>query len=99
MLRSIDEDDLGGESETFPSKDVLDRELCSLDELSDDGETEQFYDAQLIVHVVDLQIADTIVKIHSALCFDDDSGSVLLKVRAHTRQQKMAQIGDLWNSA
>ena len=35
------------------AEEVLNRELCSLDEMSDDGETEQFYDAQPIVHVGD----------------------------------------------
>ena len=48
--------------------------------MSDDEETEQFDDAQPIVHVGDLQTADTNVETHSATCFDDDSGLVLLKV-------------------
>ena len=33
----------------------------------------------------------------SVTCFDDDS-RVLLEVRAHTRQQEMAENGNLWNS-
>ena len=50
MLRSIDEDDSGGESETEEG-DVLDWELCSSDEMSDNEETEQFDDTQPIVHI------------------------------------------------
>ena len=38
-LRSIDEDDSGGKSETEQG-DVLDWELCSSDEMSDDEEIE-----------------------------------------------------------
>ena len=52
-LRSIDEDDSGGESETEQS-DVLDWELCSSDEMSVDEETEQFDDTQPIAHLGDL---------------------------------------------
>ena len=73
-LRSTDEDHSGGESET-EQRDVLDWELCSSDEMSDDEETEQFDDTQLIVHLGDLQTADTNVETHSATCFDDVSGS------------------------
>ena len=73
-LRSIDEDDSGGESETEQG-DVLDWELCSSDEMSDDEETEQFDDTQPIVHLGDLQTVDTNVETHSATCFDDASGS------------------------
>ena len=73
-LRSIDEDDSGGESETEQG-DVLDWELCSSDEMSDDEETEQFNDTQPIVHLGDLQTADTNVETHSATCFDDASDS------------------------
>ena len=73
-LRSIDEDDSGGESETEQG-DVLDWELCSSDEISDNEETEQFDDTQPIVHLGDLQTADTNVETHSATCFDDGSGS------------------------
>ena len=51
-LRSIDEDDSGEESETEQG-DVLDWELCSSDEMSDDEETEQFNDTQPIVHLGD----------------------------------------------
>ena len=43
--------------------------------MSNDEETEQFDDAHPIVHVGNLQTADTNVEIHSATCFDDDSGS------------------------
>ena len=59
---------------------MLDWELCSSDEMSNDEETEQCDDTQPIVHVVDLQTVDTNVETHSAICFDDNSGSVLLKV-------------------
>ena len=48
MLRSIDEDDSGGESET-EDDDVLDWELCSSDEMSDNEKTEQFDDIQLLL--------------------------------------------------
>ena len=54
---------------------MLDWELCSSDEMSDDEETEQFDDTQPIACVADLQTADTNVETHSATCFDDDSGS------------------------
>ena len=54
---------------------MLDWELCSLDEMNNNEETEQFDDAQPIVHVDDLQTADTNVETHSTTCFDDDSGS------------------------
>ena len=64
-LRSIDEDDSGGESETEQG-DVLDWQLCSSDEMSDDEETEQFDDTQPIVHLGDLQTTDTNVETHSA---------------------------------
>ena len=40
MLRSIAEDDSGGESE-FDEGDVLDWELCSSDDMVHDEETEQ----------------------------------------------------------
>ena len=73
-LRSIDENDSGGESETEQG-DVLDWEFCSLDEMSDDEETEQFHDTKPIVHLGDLQTADTNVETYSATCFDDASGS------------------------
>ena len=74
MLRSIDEDDSGGESETEEG-DVLDWELCSSDKMSDDEEAEQFDDTQPIAHIDDLQTADTNIEAHSAACFDDDSSS------------------------
>ena len=74
MLTSIDGDDSGGESETEEG-DVLDWELCSSDAMSNDEETEQFDDVQPIIHVGNLQTADTNVETHSATCFDDDSGS------------------------
>ena len=74
MLRSIDEDDSGGESETEEDI-VLDWELCSSDEMSDVEEAEQFDDTQPIVHVDDLQTADTNLETHSALCSEDDSSS------------------------
>ena len=90
MLRSVDEDDSGGESETEEDI-VLDWELCSSDEMSDDEEAEQFDDTQPIVHIDDLQTADTNVETHSALCSEDDSTvRVLQKVRAHTRQHEIA---------
>ena len=74
MLTSIDKDDSGGESKTEKS-DVLDWEICSSDEMSDDEETEQFDNTQPIAHVGDLQTASTNVETHSATCFDDDSVS------------------------
>ena len=74
MLRSMDEDDSVGESETDEG-DVLDWELCSSDKMSEDEDAEQFNDTQPIVHIDDLQTADTNVKAHSATCFDDDSSS------------------------
>ena len=43
--------------------------------MSDDEEAEQFDDTSSIVHVVDLQTADTNVETYSAICFDDDAGS------------------------
>ena len=68
MLRFTDEDDSGGESETEEG-DVLDWELCSSDKMSDDEKTKQFDNTQpIIVHVGDLQTADTYVKIRSAAC-------------------------------
>ncbi|CAK8689982.1 unnamed protein product [Clavelina lepadiformis] len=63
MLRSIAEDDSGGESE-FDEGDVLDRELCSSDEMDDDEETEQLSDSQS---------ANTNVESHSTTCCDGDS--------------------------
>ena len=54
---------------------MLNWELCSSDEMSDDEETKQFDDTQPIVHVGDSQTADTSVETHSATCIDDDSGS------------------------
>ena len=48
MLTSIDEDNSGEESEIEEGK-VLDWELRSSDEMSDDEEIEQFDDAQPIV--------------------------------------------------
>ena len=72
-LRSINVDDSGGKSETEEG-DVLHWELCSSDEMSDDNESEQFDDTQLIVYVDDLQTAYTNVETHSATCFGDGSG-------------------------
>ena len=54
-LRSIDEDDFEGESETEEG-DISDWELCSSDEMSDDEETKRFDGTQPIVHVGDLKI-------------------------------------------
>ena len=72
MLRSVDEDDSGGESET--EEDImLDWKLCSSDEMSDDEEAEQFDDTQPIVHIDDLQTAETNLETYSALCSEDDS--------------------------
>ena len=98
MLRSIDEDDSGEESETEDG-DVLDWELCISDEISDDEETEQFDDTQPIVHVDDLQAAYTNVETHSATCLMMILVRVLLKVQAYTYQQEIAPNGNLWNSA
>ena len=74
MLTSIDKDDSGGKSETEEG-DVLDCQLCSSDEMSDDEKVEQFDDAQLIVHIGNLQTSDTNVEIYSATCYNNDSGS------------------------
>ena len=54
---------------------MLDWELFSSDEMSDDEKAEQFDDTQPIVHVDDLQTADTNLETHSALCSEDDSTS------------------------
>ena len=78
MLTSIDKDDSGGKSETEES-DVLDCQLYSSDEMSDNEKTEQFNDAQPIVDIGDLQTSDTNVEIHSATCYNDDSGSGAVK--------------------
>ena len=99
MLTSIEKDDSGRKSETEEGN-VLDYQLCSSDEMNDDEKTEQFDDAQPIVHIGDLQTSDTNVEIYSAMC---DAimmilVRVLLKARARTRQQEMAQNGNLWNS-
>ena len=59
---------------------MLDWELCSLDEMSNDEETEKFDDAQPIVHVGDLQTVDTNVETHSATCLMMILVRVLLKV-------------------
>ena len=92
MLRSIDEGDSRGENKTKKG-DVLDWELCSSDEVSDDEETEQFDDIpQPIVHIGDLQTADTNIETHSAACLDDDSG---LGAAESLRSQEMAQNGKL----
>ena len=70
---------------------MLDWELSSSDEMSDDEEAEQFDDTQPIAHIDDLQTADTNIKTHSALCYKDDSTvRVLQKVRVHTRQHELA---------
>ena len=74
MLRSVDEDDSEGESETKEDI-VLDWELCSSDQMSDDEEAEQFDDTQPIAHIDDLQTANTNLETHSALCSEDDSNS------------------------
>ena len=74
MLRSVDEDDSEGESETEEDI-VLDWEVSSSDQMSDDEEAEQFDDTQPIVHIDDLQTANTNLETHSALCSEDDSSS------------------------
>ena len=74
MLRFIDNDDFKGKSKTEEG-DVLYWDFCSSDKMSDLEETEQFDDTEPIVHLGDLQTADTNFETHSALCFDDDSGS------------------------
>ena len=70
LLRSIDEDDSGGQSETEEA-DVLDWEICSSDKISDDEETAQFDDKKPTVRVDDLQTADTNVDSQSAKYFDN----------------------------
>ena len=97
MLTSIDKDDSGGKSETEEG-DVLDCQLCSSDEMSDDEKTEQFDDAQPIVHIGDLQTSDTNVEILLLHVIMMILVRVLLKARRQTRQQEMAQNGNLWNS-
>ena len=74
MLTSIDKNDSGGKSETEEG-DVLDCQLCSSDEMSNDEKTEQFNDTQPIVHIGDLQTSDTNIEIYSVTCYNDDSGS------------------------
>ena len=74
MLTSIEKNDSGGKSE-IKEGDALDCQLCSSDEMNDDEKTEQFDDAQPIVHIGDLQTFDTNVEIYSATCYNDDSGS------------------------
>ena len=74
MLTSIEKDDSGKKSKT-EERDVLDCQLCSSDEMNDDEKTEQFDDAQPIVHIGDLQTSDTNVEIYSVTCYNDDSGS------------------------
>ena len=95
MLRSIDENDSGGESETEEDI-VLDWEFCSSDEMRDDEEAEQFDDAQPIVDIDDLQTADTNLETHSALCSEDDSGSGAAK---SSSTHEIAPNWNLWNSA
>ena len=92
MLTSIDEDNIGGESEIEKGV-MLDSKLCSSDETSDDEETEQFDDAQPIVHVGNLQIADTNVETHYATCFNDDSGS---GAAANSSTNVTARDGTKW---
>ena len=64
MLTSIDKDASGGKSETEEG-DMLDCQLCSSDEMSNDEKTEQFDNAQPIVHIGDLQTSDTNIEIYS----------------------------------
>ena len=73
MLRSIDEDDSLGESETDEG-DVLNWEICSSHKICDNEETEQFDDKQPIVRVGDLQTAGTNVESQSAK-YSDNAGS------------------------
>ena len=54
---------------------MLDWELCSSDEMSDDEEAEQFDDTQPIVHMDDLQTADSNLETHCALCSENDYSS------------------------
>ena len=98
LLRSIDEDDSGEESETKEGS-VVDWELCSLDKMSDYEKTKQSDDTQPIVHVGDLQTAYTNVETNSATSLMMILARMLLKVRVHTKQQEMAQNGNLWDSA
>ena len=97
MLRSIDEDDSGEESE-IEKGDVLDWELRSSDEMRDDKEAEQFDNTQPIVRVGDLQTAFTNVETHSAACLIMILVRELLEVEAHTRQQEKVSNENLWNS-
>ena len=91
MLRSKDEVDSGGESETRDGNS-LDWELCSSHEMSDDEEAKQFDDTLTFVHVGDLQTADTNLETHYATCFDDDaaeSSSTRETVRDNTKWEFM----------
>ena len=78
---------------------MLDWELCSSDEMSDDEETEQFDDTQpihnpLIYKLLILTLKPILLYVLMMILV-----RVLLKVRAHARQQEMAQNGNLRNSA
>ena len=84
MLTSIDKDDSGGKSKTEEG-DVLVCQLCSSDEMSDDEKTEQFDDAQLIVHIgvyklLILTLKSILLHVIMVILF-----WVLLKARAQTR--------------
>ena len=92
MLTYIDKDDSGGKSKTEEG-DVLDGQLCSSNEMSDDEKTEQFDNAQPIVHIGDLQTSDTNVEICSATCYNDDSGSGAVE---SSRTNKTARDGTKW---
>ena len=92
MLTSIDKDDSRGKSETEEG-DVLDCQLCSSNEMSDDEKTEKFDDAQPIVHIDDLQTSDTNVEIYSATCCNDDSGSGAAE---SSSTNKTAKDGTKW---
>ena len=67
--------------------------------MSGDEEAEQFDDTQPIVHVDNLQTACTNLEpilLHVVMMI---LVRMLLKVQAHTREQEIAQNGNLWNSA
>ena len=88
MLRSISEDDSGGESDNGEGDD-LDWEASSSDEMSDDEETEQFNST----HLDGSLTAPTYVETHSALCSDGESG---LDAAESSSTHEIARDGTKW---
>ena len=92
MLTSIDKNDSGRKSKTEEG-DVLDGQLCFSNEISDDEKTEKFDNAQLIVHIGDLETSDTNVEIYSATCYNDGSSSGAVESLS---TNKTARDGTKW---